>query len=180
MLYFAYGSNLCPQRLQSRIPRAQQLQAARLDEHQIRFHMAGSDNSAKADAYYTGEHTDHVWGVLYEMPESDRAILDRYESLGTGYEVKSVMVEQLNGGWTRAFAYFALHIDKSRLPYDWYLDHVLRGAKKLSFPELYLDQLKNQATIPDSDHERALREWSISQNMLGGMANHYNHQEMVR
>ena len=50
LLYFAYGSNLHPERLRERVPSAESLGVARLEAHVLRFHKRGRDGSGKCDA----------------------------------------------------------------------------------------------------------------------------------
>ena len=64
-LYFAYGSNLHPARLAARTPSCHALGRAVLARHVLRFHKRGRDGSAKCDAWFTGDPTDRLYGVVY-------------------------------------------------------------------------------------------------------------------
>ncbi len=54
------------------------------------------DGSGKCNAYYTGESSEGVIGVVYEIHASDKAALDSAEGLGSGYNEANVTVI-LNG-----------------------------------------------------------------------------------
>ena len=83
--YFAYGSNMSIARLRSRVPSARSLGCCRLEEHDLRFHKAGRDGSAKCDALHTGRKQDLVHGVLFRIDALERPALDMAEGLGHGY-----------------------------------------------------------------------------------------------
>lgn len=86
-LYFAYGSNMCTGRLthRRRCPSARPELIAKLSGHKFGFHKISSDGSAKADAEYTGNNEDVVWGVVFSIDGSEEAALDQAEGLGNGY-----------------------------------------------------------------------------------------------
>ena len=48
--YFAYGSNLHPQRFQERVPSGKFLALAALTRHTLLFHKRGQDGSSKCNA----------------------------------------------------------------------------------------------------------------------------------
>ncbi len=92
--YFAYGSNMCSGRLRDRVP-CEFVTVARLSGYQLRFHkLSKKDSSSKGNAFYTGVATDEVWGVVFEIPASKKAVLDAFEGLGYGYEDVGVMVNK--------------------------------------------------------------------------------------
>ncbi len=136
MNYFAYGSNMSLPRIQDRIPGAEKIGVAVLTGHQLRFHKTGQDGSAKCDAFFTGKPDDSVWGVVFRITEEEKVVLDGYEGLGYGYEIKSVSVNfRDDTGTADAFLYYATHIDPALKPYHWYKAFVLAGAIENQFPE---------------------------------------------
>lgn len=161
LLYFAYGSNMSVTRLRARVPDAQPLAAGQLVGHSLRFHKIGRDGSAKCDALATGEADDIVQGVLYRMGTEYRAALDRAEGLGRGYEIRHIDVLLANGLALSAFTYYATLIDPRLLPFDWYLEHVLRGAREAKLPPDYIETLVQQPSTPDPDPRRALAERAL-------------------
>ena len=84
MPYFAYGSNMCTERLRRRVPSAVPLRIAKLLNHSLRFHKRSDDGSGKSDAHFTGEPTDMVWGVIFEIVARQKRNLDQAEGLGYG------------------------------------------------------------------------------------------------
>lgn len=161
MLYFAYGSNMSAPRLQQRINKVDLVDIAKLTGYQLRFHKCGLDGSGKCDAYYTGSSRATVWGVLFQIKPSHKALLDNVEGLGQGYLDKTVNVISPKGLTYNAFMYYATSIDDSLCPYDWYKTHVLNGAKAASFPRAYIQALASVKAIDDPDKQRMQQELSI-------------------
>ena len=161
MLYFAYGSNMSQQRLRARVPSAQRLKVATLHAHRLAFHKIGTDGSAKCDISPCTHHEATVFGVLYTMDTRHRAALDRAEGLGNGYEVKQLDLIALDGERVSAFSYYATAVDDTLQPFDWYLRHVLRGARENALPADYTARIAAIATIADPDPQRARRELAI-------------------
>lgn len=152
-LYFAYGSNMCLQRLQVRAPSARLIAQGRLRQHSLRFHKESVDGSAKCDAYFTGKENDVVYGALLALNAMDRAALDICEGLGKGYEMKEVLIEH-NRGTSPAYMYYATRINADLKPYDWYKRLVLCGALQHGLPETYIDCIRQIESIPDPDQVR--------------------------
>ncbi len=154
MKYFAYGSNMSLKRLQQRVPKVIQLGIYSLAKHELRFHKSGKDNSAKCDAYYTGIPHSRVFGILYEIDISGKASLDVVEGLGQGYNDKIVAVSNRAGVFEDAVTYYSTDNDKSLLPYSWYKDHVLVGARAARLPIEYIAEIEAVETIVDKDQGR--------------------------
>lgn len=161
MKYFAYGSNMSLRRLQSRVPSARRLGAYRLYNHDLRFHKVSNDGSGKCDAYQTNNQDDVIIGCLYEIDAAEKADLDKVEGLGLGYDEKVITVSNDAEESVDAYTYFATHIDPAMVPYSWYLNHVIVGAKEIGIPNQYLKKLKATIAVEDQDNERALLERSI-------------------
>src|SRR6202521_4452027 len=137
MLCFAYGSNMCTGRLRQRVPSAAPVRVARLLSHSLRFHKrSDKDGSGKADAYFTGEPEDLVWGVVFDIDPAEKPRLDAHEGLGHGYVERLVTVIDLAGGMHPAFTYTAEagHIDRTLRPYSWYRRFVVEGARQHDLP----------------------------------------------
>lgn len=161
MKYFAYGSNMSLARLKARVPSAQKLGSYFLTEHALRFHKIGKDGSAKCDALATKKPNDVIYGVLFEIAETDKAILDFAEDLGHGYQEKQVYVENERGQSHQAFVYYAILVSPDIKPYAWYLRHVLVGAKENALPMQYIKKLAAIDFIEDEDLARAEQEQAI-------------------
>lgn len=138
-------------RLASRVPSARFISSARLFGHKLIFHKKGKDGSAKCDAYSTNNSSDVIHGVLFEILLSEKPRLDRKEGLGNGYEEKSVILVSGGGDEYEAVTYYATHIDDSLRPYDWYKEHVLRGAREHGLPEDYIQAIDAHDSVPDPE-----------------------------
>jgi gamma-glutamylcyclotransferase len=160
--YFAYGSNMSLPRLAARAPSAQLVGVARLERHALRFHKPGSrDGTGKCDAFETGDPADAVAGALYSMLASDLPRLDAAEGAGHGYERRQVSVTTASGATVLAETYIATAKADGLRPLDWYLEHVLRGARELGLPPAYVAAIEAVAADADADAGRRERELSI-------------------
>jgi len=163
MLYFAYGSNMCTGRLRQRVRSASQPFVARLAGHTLRFHKRSTDGSGKADAFSTGVETDCVWGVVFEIDEAEKPLLDVAEGAGKGYHEEAVTVTDAEGGRHPVFVYIAdaSHIDANRRPYSWYKRFVVEGAHQHGLPRDYLVVLEATRDVEDPDRTRDARKRAI-------------------
>lgn len=160
-VYFAYGSNMSIKRLHERISSAVIIGFAVLGRHQLKFHKPSKDGSGKCDALHTGDTNDKVFGVLYSVQTSQLPELDKCEGCGYGYERVSVEVHSESNEPIYAETYIATQFDSILRPYDWYKEHVLRGAKDAGLPRSYIDQLQAVDSVVDEDKGRRTKELSI-------------------
>ncbi|MCW8908024.1 MAG: gamma-glutamylcyclotransferase [Sedimenticola sp.] len=161
MRYFAYGSNMSTRRLAARIDSARRLSVAHLSRHDLRWHKQGRDGSGKCDVHYTGEERHVVIGVMFEIDERDKPLLDRFEGLGNGYRELVVDLRGPAGERWTAFTYQATLTAPDIRPYQWYKRHVLEGALEHGLPSQYVEQLRMVAAQEDPDPERHARELCI-------------------
>jgi hypothetical protein len=152
--YFAYGSNLLPERLLRRVPSTRPLTTATVAGYALRFHKVGADMSGKCDAFYTGHMEDILFGALYEIAEADKPVLDRIE--GAGYGISHLEVHA-DGEAHSAYAYIAEagHIQPDVQPFDWYKAFVLHGAIHHGFPDSYIAAIDATTAVADPDRQRA-------------------------
>ena len=128
--YFAYGSNMSLSRLRDRVPQIEPLGRACLIDWQLCFDKPSRDGSAKANIRRRAQKV--VWGVLWEIEEQDWAILDRFEP---GYErVACPVAPDLELPTRDAFTYVYPGPICQELPFGWYLDHLLDGARAYDLP----------------------------------------------
>lgn len=153
LLYLAYGSNLHPLRLRSRIPLARTLGLVALTSWCLRFHKRGRDGSAKCNLVETTEAAEGAYGAVYEILLADKHRLDALEGVGQGYSEQRLTLPGLG----EVFFYRAQPdaIDTRLLPYDWYRDLVIAGAIHYAAPAHYLDLLQQVAYRVDLDLSRA-------------------------
>jgi len=158
---------MCKERLRKRLSTFRFHHSARLPGHQLRFHKAGIDGSAKADAYQTGNPHDAIWGVLCSIDPQQKKILDDFEGLGEGYGQKVVDLLDEAGNILTAITYYALPIDPDLKPYTWYRNLVLVGAIQHKLPHAHIESIRRTAHLPDPDldrantHESLIRGWEF-------------------
>lgn len=152
ILYFAYGSNMSTRRLVARVPSATVVSVAELRGHRLAFHKIGKDGSAKCDAASTSDPHDIVYGVVFFIPLSEKAMLDKIECLGRGYEEKEIGLLSETGVAFQTVTYYATNIDASLKPRDWYVEHVLRGAREHRLPTDYISRIEAIESIPDPEN----------------------------
>ena len=153
---FAYGSNLHMGRMRSRVPSAEPITIGYVAERHIAFHKRSIDGSAKADASYTADPSDRVWGVIYRIHARETPVLDRHEFLGIGYDREQIGVVTEHGATVAAWMYVALSgaIDRSMRPYSWYLEFIVRGAHQHRLPLCYIAALHGTESDNDPDPSR--------------------------
>jgi len=150
--YLAYGSNLHPHRLRARVPSARVVNTVELTGWQLRFHKRSIDDSAKCNLVYTANVNDRAWGAVYEIAFCEKPALDQAEGLGIGYSEASIAIN----GIGEVFFYTASTewIDENLLPYCWYHNFVVDGARYHRFPHTYIERLQRQPFIIDEDLQR--------------------------
>jgi len=162
VLYFAYGSNLGLRRLRSpdRAPSAEKLAIGWLNGFRLVFDKVSADGSGKCDCERSNSAHDQVYGVVFRIDDANEVTLDAAEGLGYGYEKKVVDLVTASGVVSAAI-YTATHKQPGLKPYDWYKEHVLRGAIEQGLPAEYVRAIHAVKAKPDPDQSRALREMSI-------------------
>ncbi|WP_448568798.1 gamma-glutamylcyclotransferase family protein [Thalassotalea ganghwensis] len=170
MKYFAYGSNMSTKRLQQRVASAKPIGVYQLIHHKLKFHKEGHDGSAKGDAYATNNVEDIIYGVLFEIDEQEKYLLDQVEGLDNGYDIKWVELlavkdsSEHTNQCVKAFTYYATQINTTLSPFDWYLQHVIVGAQEHQLPADYQTDLRAIETIEDPNSLRKNRELTIYTN----------------
>ena len=132
MHYAAYGSNLHPVRLTKRLASAKLVGTAHLAQWSLRFHKKSKDQSGKCSII---PDPDGVHFAIFDISEEDKLILDEIEGLGQGYSAISLDIP----GFGPCASYIAeqTYIDDSLLPYDWYKELVLAGARFHGIPDQF-------------------------------------------
>lgn len=160
VFYFAYGSNMSSKRLKARVPSARFYARALLRGHQLRFHKHSTvDNSAKCDAFDTGDLRDMTHGVVFTFDADEQVQLDVCE--GEGYRVTQLEVETQAGKRLEVLTYIAVLIEPRLRPYPWYKRHVLEGAYEHALPSDYIAGIEAIETKEDPDRERCQRESAL-------------------
>lgn len=134
-LYFAYGSNMLTEWLLDRCPSAKPIGIAIAANHKLVFEKRSKDKSGKATLICSeGVHTP---GVVFEIAESERGLLDEAEGFkpnkpldparygcDDSFQIRIVATDSIVAVTT----YLANKPEDGLKPYDWYLALVIAGA----------------------------------------------------
>ena len=163
MKYYAYGSNMLLARISKRVPSAKALSIGALVGHKLMWHKVSSDRSGKCDAYQTNNKNDILYGVIFDISEDEKHILDAAEGLGYGFDEKIVSVYSENDEvHIDAVTYYATNLNPDLQPYHWYKSFVLEGAVENNLPEHHIAVIRNIESIDDPDTKRT----KLNENIL--------------
>ena len=151
MLYFAYGSNLDWPQMKQRCPLAKFVCRAKLPAHRLAFTLKSATRDCGV-ADVLPDQTKDVWGVVYELPDSELKNLDKREGYRPGkpYE-KNQYTREDRYVWPDGDAkrpllvklYLGnLQLDPP-LPSDDYKKLIVNGAKHWNLPAEYVRQLES-------------------------------------
>ncbi len=166
IISLAYGSNLHPFRLTQRVPSATPIGVVPMPGKRLVFHKKSDDGSGKCLFYEPGGTEDTMFGVAYEIDAAEKPMLDDLEGLGKGYNEQQVSFP-LNGVTLHALVYVAAstHIDATLVPYTWYKDMVVLGARYHRLPADYIGKIEAVVAVPDPNPKRAANRAAIVENM---------------
>jgi hypothetical protein len=150
--YFAYGSNMNPERLADQRLKERAVQmgpriGGRLDGWRLVFNKVARAPEGAAAGNIVEAAGDVVHGTLNQMPEAGLLVLDIWEGVAGGhYERRTVPVARADTGETvEAVAYVALKVGEGLRPTREYLSHLLAGKDLL--PAAYWKKLKETPTL---------------------------------
>ena len=153
MWYFAYGSNMNAQRMVSRKAFFTRRIKATLRMHRLVFNKIASKEPGYGFANIEADNYENVYGILYEMQESDVAELDKHEGVRSQhYERKTMTVETENGS-VEAVVYVAhpSKIQGGLIPTEAYAENLYRGLDLLGEDSRwYLDRAILEARVYDA------------------------------
>ena len=154
MLYFAYGSNMHSAQMKERCPAATFVCRAKLPAHRLGFTLKSvSRDCGVADVL--PDQTKDVWGVVYELPDSELKNLDKKEGYRPGRRYEhNQYTRQDHYVWTEGDAnrplLVALYLGNPQLdpplPSDDYKRLIVDGAKHWNLPADYIRQLESIQT----------------------------------
>ena len=139
-LYAAYGSNMDPAQMAERCPHSPQRGTGWLEGWRLTF--GGEDiNWEGARATVVEDPAQRVFVVLYDVPELDERMLDRWDGATLGYYRKiRVRVQTLDGD---ALAWlYVLDAYEGGLPSARYLGLLADAAEKAGAPADYVAELR--------------------------------------
>jgi cation transport regulator ChaC len=132
--YFAYGSNMNPDRVRGRGLAFTAVEAAVLRGYGLRFDKQSRDHLGTGHANIAYDPNDVVEGVLYHLADVDEIVkMDPFERTPVNYSRDVIEVETA-GGRVSAWTYFANPGVRAQglRPDRAYLAHLLAGAPYLS------------------------------------------------
>ena len=164
LLVFCYGSNMSSKRIKKRCPSARFLSTAYLTRYKFGFNKVSSDGSSKGNIIFTGLENDLVRGVIFEISQTEKIELDRAEGLGSGYDEQTIAVRGNDSELIQVQVYLATgleYLNETLLPFDWYHEHCLRGAREFNLLGGYIGLIEDFNRKIDENGERRKKELSI-------------------
>lgn len=179
MKYFAYGEMMFSAKLHHLVPGATCLGIAKLMGYKLYFHNHGhEDASGKCNIVPVKDPNCEIYGVVYEIDTRHRYLLDKDQSLGCGnqeitlkvFPVASPDHHELMRYESGLFAFtYIAHKDnifEDLVPFSWYKELVLSGAKEHHLPAEYIHQLEQYAETHDPNPQRANRQKRYLESIL--------------
>jgi len=131
--YFAYGSNMLPERLLERIKKYHLGFKAEFPGYKFIYNKKSKDGTAKANV--EKDDAAKVSGVCFEVDEEDLEILKKYEG---GYDQRNIEVTDENRNKVKAITYISASVDNALGASTEYKSIVLSGAKHWGLSEEYI------------------------------------------
>jgi gamma-glutamylcyclotransferase (GGCT)/AIG2-like uncharacterized protein YtfP len=135
-LYFAYGSNLHVDQMNTRCPTAVPVAAATLSGWKLTFRGVADIVEGNVD--------DMVYGALFEIQAKDEHALDVYEGFPHLYDKQSVIVKTVDG-YVNAMVYTMVNQRHVSRPSDYYFNVLREGFRNWSLPQVMLHDAKRVA-----------------------------------
>lgn len=151
--YFAYGSNMNPERVEWREMPFVEFHGGVLHDYRLAFNKRSVKYPGAASANVMVSRGDRVEGVLYRLPEpASIEVMDPFEGYPIRYTRERLPVI-FGESVCHAWVYMANpeFLDDGLKPARWYLDHLLKGHPHLT--EAYYRALALTECLPDSDVE---------------------------
>ena len=141
MKYFAYGSNMNPERMKDRGVDFIKSKAGILRNYKLTFSKICSENNKSGYANIVANKNSIVEGVVYEINDNDILKLDTFEDYPEKYNRIELDIELKDKTTTKAITYIATkgEIKNGLKPTKEYLNHLLKGKAFLS--EKYFNEL---------------------------------------
>ena len=145
--YFAYGSNMDPERMRRRGIKFSRREHAVLEGFRLEFNKVSSRNPREGYANIVKDPEGIVEGILYEIEESDLSKLDKFEGYPLHYRRTRIYVKLDNGEEVEAITYIAQQemVKDGLRPSKEYLSHLLKGCDLLS--KEYCEKLRRTPTL---------------------------------
>lgn len=161
--YFAYGSNMLTERLNAptRCTSAVPIGIAYVTNYKISFTKESEDKTGKATLIDTCDESDIVYGVLFEINNTEDEIkkLDIAEGVSNGgYKVEKDFTVIFNNKTINNVRTYIAPDEKCKeglLVYDWYLALVIAGARQHKLDKIYISKMiKENEIVKDLKNNR--------------------------
>ncbi|WP_245947713.1 gamma-glutamylcyclotransferase family protein [Jannaschia seohaensis] len=175
-MYFAYGSNMLPARLQARCSTARVIGTATAQRFELEFSKPGKDGSGKATLLDTRSQSSAIPGVLFEIDRTELKFLDRAEGAGYGYDrVDDFSITcATTGDIITATTYLASKTDPDLEPFDWYLALVLAGSHHNALHDDHQTRLRAVNHVVDTEESREGRIEALRALSEHGYSDHHS------
>jgi len=181
--YFAYGSNLHPEKLRSRADlKVRDEACAFVDGWGLRFDMPGIPPAEPSMANLVEETGNTVHGAVISLSGEDCEALARSEGGSIFYRRVELEATTYDQRRVRAFAFVGapeVQLQESRPPSRRYLDLIRAGARARGLDPAYCDRLDRLPAVSSSALARRASALvldvytSAAKTHFGGAANHY-------
>jgi cation transport regulator ChaC len=151
--YFAYGSNMNPERVKKRQMDFHSARGGRLRHYQLAFNKRSVKYPGAASANVVPIPGAITEGVAYRLAAPEQIeMMDPFEGYPHRYNRLPLRIH-LEGGDVDAWVYVANHeyVTEGLNPARWYLEHLLAGREFLS--RNYYEALSGTPCLPDSEEE---------------------------
>ncbi len=141
MFYFAYGSNMERFQLKRLCPKAKFVAATTLSDYELGF-FGNSPMWGGGIASIRERPGKTVEGVVWEISEADRKVLDEYEGYPALYLHKEIQVRNRAGKMIAAFAYIMADPGHEVSPSKRYKQLLISGAEEHGLSDEYIEALE--------------------------------------
>jgi gamma-glutamylcyclotransferase (GGCT)/AIG2-like uncharacterized protein YtfP len=168
--YFAYGSNLDLPQMKRRCPSSELISKGSLPGYRLTFNKFSSGwGGGVADVIQ--DQGSKVWGLVFELSDTDLERLDRYEGYHKDctslYERWKAVIDTPNGQVSDVWVYTVVKKQQFVKPTLEYLQIIKDAAKKWNFPKAYLTLAYLNALYEDCGEEITRRiRWELIDSKL--------------
>ena len=143
--YFAYGSNLDLSQMKRRCPEYRLISKGSLSGYRLTFNRF-SNGRGGGVADVIQDQDSKVWGLVFEISDSDLERLDRYEGYHKDqtsmYERWKAVIDTPNGQISDVWVYTVVEKQKFVQPTLEYLQIIKDAAVRWNFPKVYQQTLE--------------------------------------
>lgn len=153
---------MCLRRLKERVPSAKKIAVALVEDYKLIINKASNDGSAKANIEpYRGAS---VYGIVFEIDNSEKSYLDKAEGLGKGYDESELLCKAIDSDETYMVQLYVANKEflvNNINCYDWYKEFIIAGALENGLPIEYLTLIKSIPVVIDPNNHRRNKQIAI-------------------